>query len=675
MKLIIVESPTKAKTFNRLVDKQQYLVVSSMGHVRDLPKKKLGIDLDHDFKPEYVPLDNKQKLINELIKSAKKAKEIILATDPDREGEAIAYHIKQLLADKIKTLDFSRIVFHEITKEALVKALKESKGIDVRLFDAQQARRILDRIFGYQLSPYLWKRFAKRWLSAGRVQSVALRFLVEREQERLRFQSQPIYLVKALFKEKKPLPLAKLTKLLGQNYFQIQCIPLFDGQYDYQTSLIKNQAEKKAQEKRLLTETYQIEKIEETTTKRQPPPPFTTSTLQQYGASYLGYTAKRTMSLAQQLYEHGLITYHRTDSNYLSEGFLQQARTYIEKQYGLDYLESKPRLYKTRSKLAQEAHEAIRPTKVNNDSSANTIKKLRNDQLKLYMTIYNRALATQMKCAQLLNQKIVIVSKAQDQFVITNQKTVFPGFLILNTVDKPELDLIANLKINTKVNLQQLDIEEKQTLPPARYNEASLIKTLEAKGIGRPSTYAPIVTLIQERQYVDKSGRDLVPTILGTKITQLLTSAFSELLHPTFTAQMEDELDLIALGKKQWQKIVKDYYLPFKRQLEKANQDVSKIKVEEKTGKKCPQCGHELVIKLSRFGKFYACSHFPKCRYTENYLQTVSVNCPKCATGQVVVRYSKKKRRFYGCSNYPKCDFTSLWLPKASKNQTQDQKE
>lgn len=672
MKLIIVESPTKAKTFNRLLDKKQYLVVSSMGHIRDLPKKKLGIDLDNNFKPDYVLLDNKQRLVGELIKTANKTKQVILATDPDREGEAIAFHIKEILATKVKRLSFSRIIFHEITKEALLKALKENRSLNMQLFDAQQARRILDRILGYQLSPYLWKRFGKRWLSAGRVQSVALRFIVERELERQRFKSRPTYLVQALFKSTKPLPLAKLSKLRGQNYFQRQLLPLFDGQYDYQTTLIKDRKEKEAQELRLQQESYRIEKIEETTGKRLPLPPFTTSTLQQYGASYLGYTAKRTMSLAQQLYEQGLITYHRTDSNFLSRDFLQQARTYIQKQYGQQYLEATTRVYKTKSKLAQEAHEAIRPTKVKNDLHSNKIKELRSDQLKLYTSIFNRALATQMSAAELLNQKVTIVSTEKDQFVITNQKTIFPGFLILNLPRKTEADLVNKLEVNTKIQLKQLEIEEKQTQPPSRYNEASLIKTLEAKGIGRPSTYAPIVTLIQERQYVEKDGRDLAPSILGIKISEILTIAFSDLMDPAFTARMENELDLIALGKKQWQKIVKDYYLPFKKQLKKAGLDVSKIKVEEPTEKKCPQCGHDLVIKLSRYGKFYACSHFPQCRYTENFLNTLKVSCPKCGSGQVVVRYSRKKRRFYACSNYPNCDFTSLWLPKALKNEAQN---
>ncbi len=675
MKLIIVESPTKAKTFNRLVDKDQYLIVSSMGHIRDLPKSKLGIDLEANFKPSYEPLKNKDKTIKEIVTAAKKAEQIILATDPDREGEAIAYHIKEILQEKIKKPKFSRIVFHEITKEALLKALSQSKNIDINLFEAQQARRILDRLFGYKLSPYLWKRFAKRWLSAGRVQSVALRFLVEREKEREAFKKKPIFLIRAIFRHQIDLPLAKLVKLEGKNYYQSQSVALFDGKYDYQTTLIATLLERKKQEARLLKETYLVDKIEESFSSRLPPPPFTTSTLQQYGSSYLGYSAKRTMSLAQQLYEHGLITYHRTDSNHMSEAFLNQCRGYIQKKYGSKYLEPTIRHYQTKSKLAQEAHEAIRPTKVTTDEHSSAVSKLRADQLKLYTIIYNRALGTQMTPAKFKNQKIVIQSLAKDELIINNQESVFPGYLILGNAIKKESTIINDLKPQTKVKLKNLEIEEKETQSPPRYNEASLIKTLEAKGIGRPSTYAPIVSLIQERQYVDKQGRDLVPSTLGIKITNLLTDKFVNLLLPTFTAKMEDELDLIALGQKKWPQIVKAYFVPFNKQLEKAYDDVAKIKVEEKTGKKCPQCAKELVIKISRFGKFYACSGFPDCRYTENFLQTMNVNCPKCLKGQVVVRFSKKKKRFYACSRYPKCDFTSLWLPKVSKDEAQSQEK
>lgn len=674
MKLIIVESPTKAKTFNKFLDPKKYLVISSMGHIRDLPKKKLGIDLTQDFKPEYEPLANKTSLIKEIIKLAKKAEEVILATDLDREGEAIAYHIKYLIKDKIKKAKFSRIVFHEITEKALLTALSEQRQIDNNLFDAQQTRRVLDRLFGYKLSPYLWKRFGKRWLSAGRVQSVALRFIVEREFERDKFKKQKTYLIKGQFSHKTKLPIAKLMKLAGKKYFKTQSIPLFDGKYEYQTTLISKQEEYKTEEERLLKEEYKIDKIEESITSRQPPPPFTTSTLQQFASSYLGYSAKRTMRLAQELYEAGLITYHRTDSNYLSKDFVTKMRAYILQKYSGEYLEKKVRQYKTKSKLAQEAHEAIRPTKTSFHLAHPEIKDLRADKYKLYQTIYNRSLATQMSAAKLKNQKIVITSSKEDEFVISNQQVVFPGFLILFDKNK-EGSIIQNLKSQTRLKLDKLEIEPKDTQPPPHYNEASLIKTLEAQGIGRPSTYAPIVSLIQERQYVNKNGRELEPFILGIKITMLLKDKFESLITPTFTAKMEDDLDLVALGKKDWQKIVGLYFDPFNQLLEKAYTDTTKIKVEEPTSKKCPKCNRDLVIKISRFGKFYACTGFPDCRYTENYLQSLGVICPKCEKGNVVERRSKKGKKFYACSRYPECDFTSLWLPKLKDKANSEQKQ
>jgi len=668
MNLIIVESPTKAKTFNKLVNKKDYLVVSSMGHVRDLPKGTLGIDIEHDFKPDYQILENKKKVVSQIVKSAKQAREVILATDPDREGEAIAFHVKTVLAKRIKNCKFKRIVFHEITEDALNKALKESKEIDLGLFNAQQARRVLDRLFGYKLSPYLWKRFGKRWLSAGRVQSVALRLIVEREKECQKFKSQAIFLIKGQFlKKRRILPPAKLTKLAGKKYFHNKTVELFDGKYTYQTTLITKVDEKNKQLERLQKESFFISKLEESVSKRQPPPPFTTSALQQYGSSYLGYSAKRTMRIAQQLYEQGLITYHRTDSTYLSAEFLTKARSFIKKKYGQPYLEPKVRYYKTKAKLAQEAHEAIRPTKAHYCQGSSQLAKLRADQLKLYLVIYNRAIATQMMAAKIKNQKIIINSKAQDELLISNQQIIFPGYLVLSDFDKNESLTVDDLKPNTEVVLKNMEIEEKQTQGPPRYSEASLIKTLEAKGIGRPSTYAPIVSLIQERQYVEKKGRELVPSVLGIKIAELLADKFSGLLNPVFTAKMENELDMVALNKKKWVQTVENYYQPFSKQLTVAEADNSKIKVEETTGQKCPECGGELVIKVSRYGKFYACSQFPKCRYTKNYLQSLDITCPKCNQGKVVVRFSKKKRKFYACSRYPKCDYTSLWPPKKPK--------
>jgi DNA topoisomerase-1 len=644
-----------------------------MGHVRDLPAKKMGIDLENNFKPEYELMFNKKTLLAEIVRQAKKASEVVLATDPDREGEAIAEHIKIILSQKIKKVKFSRIVFHEITQEALEEALKEPSTVNKNLFDAQQARRILDRLFGYKLSPYLWKRFAKRWLSAGRVQSVALRFIVEREKERSKFLKERSYPIKGQFQAVKKLPIAKLVKLKGKSYFQTKSIVLFDGKYDYQVTILKNLKQLEVEKKRLLAEVYTISRIEESLTTRQPPPPFTTSALQQYASSYLGYSAKRTMRLAQSLYELGLITYHRTDSNNLADKFINEARSYIKKEYGSDYVSQSVRRYKTKSKLAQEAHEAIRPTNLTVKSTNSEVAKLNHDQIKLYQQIYNRALSTQMSEAKLKNQKVVIESNCLDQFTISSQEVVFPGYLVLYDLPKDELKLQTELKQGSLVKLTELLTEDKETQPPPYYNEASLIKTLESRGIGRPSTYAPIVSLIQERQYVDKKGRDLIPTQLGISISDLLTQKFDTLLQPVFTAKLEDELDSIALGESQWAGVVKNYYQPFSLQLEKAYLETEKIKIEEKTDKKCPDCGKDLVIKISRFGKFYACSGFPECKYTENFLQLMAVNCPKCNKGQVVMRFSKKKRRFYACSRYPECDFTSLWLPRSSQSQPDHQ--
>lgn len=672
MKLIIVESPTKAKTFSRFIDQEQFKIISSMGHLRDLPKKKLGIDIDHHFQPDYEIMAGKDKLLKEIVGLAKKVTEVILATDPDREGEAIAYHLKTVLQEKVKKLKFSRIVFHEITKEALGESLTHVKDIDLDLFNAQQARRILDRLFGYKLSPYLWKRFAKRWLSAGRVQSVALRFIVEREYERRKFKQEKTYLLKGFFLNQKELLPAKLNQLKGKPYYQSKKITLFDGQYNYQTTLITKETDLTIQKQRLNKETYRVAKIEENDTTRQPPPPYTTSTLQQAGSSYLGYSAKRTMRLAQFLYEQGLITYHRTDSSFLSEKFIASARDYIEKTFGKEYLVTAIRRYKTKTILAQEAHEAIRPTNLFYHPQEPTIERLERSQQKLYEMIYNRALSTQMSAAKLKNQKIEILSGANDHFVINNQTVIFSGFLILSQGEPEPSSLISSLKVNQTLVLKKLESEPKETQPPPYYNEASLIKTLESKGIGRPSTYAPIVSLIQERQYVEKRGRDLVPTELGLKTTGLLTQKFKSVMQPDFTAKMEGQLDAVATGSTSWQTTVDSYYSPFSLQLESAYTDTAKIKIEERTDKKCPKCGGNLVIKLSRFGKFYACNNFPKCKHTESFLTTLDVTCPKCNLGKVVMRFSKKKRRFYACSRYPDCDFTSLWLPKEKSQDKAD---
>jgi len=672
MNLIIVESPTKAKTFSKYVNPKEYQIISSMGHIRDLPVKKLGVIIEKNFEPEYEIITGKEKVVKPIVDLAKKAETIILATDLDREGEAIAFHLHYILLKKIgKKIEnkFKRIVFHEITKEALEEALKETRTLNEPLFDAQQARRILDRIVGYKLSPYLWKTFSKSWLSAGRVQSVALRFIVEREKERLAFTKSKFFVIEGLFKHSSQELEAKLLLLKKEKLIFSKEIQLFDGKYEYQQSIITSAESAKTEVARLQKETYIIDSVEEKVAKRSPPPPFTTSTLQQYASNTYSFTAKRTMRIAQSLYELGLITYHRTDSFNVSEKFVNEVRKYIKAEYGQEYLSPQARVYKTKSKSAQEAHEAIRPTNPAKKVADLEKEGLTAEQQKLYEAIYRRSLACQMADAEIIKQKILIVSKVADTFRTENEQIKFPGFLSLYE-KTAGAGLMKGLVAKTEVKVKVINSLEKETQLPPRYSEASLIKTLEARGIGRPSTYAPIISLIQERQYVNREGRELFPSELGTSISNVLSDKFNTILDVSFTAKMEDELDEISLGNRKWQDVVKSYYDPLAAQLETAYKGIQKVKVEELTNEKCPECQYPLAIKMSRFGKFYACTNFPKCKYTKSFLQPTDVVCPKCGKGQVVVRFSRQKRRFYACDQYPECDFTSLWLPKSTTKET-----
>lgn len=669
MQLIIVESPTKARTFSRFLNKDEFIISSSMGHVRDLPKSKLGIDVETNFEPHYIILMNKRKTVQELVALAKKSTGIVLATDPDREGEAIAVHLNIVIAEKLKKkLPIKRIVFHEITKEALMEALHNSRELDIRLFDAQQARRSLDRIVGYKISPYLWQKFSKNWLSAGRVQTVALRLLVERQKERANFSVRPYFVFKGIFTKDDHDVEAKLINLRGESLYISTKITLFDGIYQFQETKVVEARVADSERKRLSTEQYTISNVTESNIVKSPPPPFTTSLLQQHSSNYFGYSAKRTMQIAQGLYEEGLISYHRTDSFTLSEKFISMSREFIVKTFGAEYVSAEVRQFKTKSKMAQEAHEAIRPTKVENTPESASILALQKDQQKMYTAIYNRALATQMKEALVLKQKIEITSSQKDIFIAESEKILFKGYLILGK-ETEETEFMGIWTKDELVPAKNVLAEERQTQPPPQYSEASLIKVLEEKGIGRPSTYAPILTLLQERQYVQKEIKNLVPTELGTRVCELLTSKFSSLFDLDFTAHMEDELDDIALGAKDWRVVLKDFYDPLEKQLESAYEDGNKIKMEEKTGELCPQCSSEVVIKMSRFGKFFACSNYPTCKYTKSFLQKTGVACPKCGKGEVVIRFSKMKKRFYACDQYPACDFTSRWLIKAQTPQ------
>ncbi len=667
MALIIVESPTKARTFNRILEGKDYFVFATLGHFRDLPVKKIAIDYDNNFKPDYEIAEAKQKVVDQLKKLAADHKEIILATDLDREGESISYHVAYTLG-KIKenwpNLEIEdglkRIVFHEITASALKDALEHPTVLRLNLVKAQQSRRILDRIVGYELSPLLWKKTGKNWLSAGRVQTVALRLIVEREKEIKKFKLEDYYQIYGMFADIK----AKLVSLNDILYEQKTTIPLFSGDYTYtKTSISKENVEPLKQD--LVGDQYSVAQVSEEQIKRYPPPPFTTSLLQQDAFYKFGFSSKMTMRVAQGLYERGLITYHRTDSFNLSTSFVFKAKDYIGKTYGAEYALEKPRFFKTRSRMAQEAHEAIRPTRL--EPRPKTKRKLDSPSSKLYTLIFNRAVACQMKEAEINSMKIKIRGLKGYLFESAVEQVLFDGFFkLLNPKFAEANRTKPSISEGKEVVLSELSEEALQTKPPPRFNEASLIRALEEKGIGRPSTYAPILSLIQEKNYVEKDGRYFIPTGLGTAVCDYLSSSFPEIFNLEFTAKMEESLDEVAEDKKDFIQLLKDFFGPFKIQLEEKKKDVTPIEVEDVSVGVCPDCGSNLVNRFSRFGKFIACSNYPKCRYTKSILKTVKgKKCPKCK-GAIVVRYTKNKKRFYGCSNYPKCDF-SAWSFKEIK--------
>jgi len=669
MDLIIVESPTKANTFKKYLRDNHYQIEATMGHIRDLPEDKIAVEVDHNFKPDYV-LNKKKQLIVKQIKSlAQKAYTVILATDADREGEAISYHVAYLLgqikenwpkSSIIENNKIKRIIFHEITKEAIKEALNNPKTINLDLVNSQQARRLLDRIVGYKLSPLLWKKIGKKWLSAGRVQTVALRFIVEREKEIKKFKCDLFYRVVGGFADNSQFIEAKLISKDGVSYEKNYEIDLFDGKYRYtKTTIEKKDIDLLKNE--IKQDSYTISEIEERMVKRYPPPPFITSSLQQEASRIFGYSSKVTMRLAQTLYEKGLITYHRTDSFNLLGRFLTQAKKFIVEKYGSEYSLDQPRLYKTKSKRAQEAHEAIRPT--NLWANINDYGDFTPSHRKLYNLIFNRAIATQMKEAQIKNTKIKILGKKGYLFQTEWKNIIFKGYLVIYPQKKETF--YQQFKKNQTLKLKSLNFIESMTNPPPRYNEASLIKTLEEKGIGRPSTYAPIVSTIQERQYVEKKEGRFYPTIIGTTVCDYLSKSFPDIFEIDFTADLEDDLDLIAAGEKNLIQVLNNFYQPFKTVLTKEINDKKHIDIQEKTEEKCPQCGYDLVFRYSRFGKFYACSNFPKCKFTKPYFEKLNKKCPTCG-GDIIIKYTKRKKRFYGCSNYPKCDFAAWRLSQIS---------
>lgn len=719
MSLIIVESPTKARTFNRILKikaseegkgkkvdgpkpvkkgekkakkieaESPYYVFATLGHIRDLPTNKMSIDFTKEFEPEYDIMASKQKVVSKLKELAKEHDEIIFATDQDREGESISYHAAYLLGymnekwpdismkpqDKLKKT-VKRIVFHEITGHALEEALKNPTEIRLDLVKAQQARRILDRIVGYQLSPLLWKKMNKNWLSAGRVQTVALRFVVEREKEIRAFKIEPYYTVTGHFAGNHNLD-ATLVAKSKEPYYKKTKVNVFAGTYEYsQTTITKENLDALLSD--LKKDTYKVSDIKVTEAKRYPPPPFTTSLLQQEAINRYGFSSKLVMRLAQGLYERGYITYHRTDSFNLSTSFVFRAKDFIEATYGKDYALEKPRGYRTKSANAQEAHEAIRPTNLERvPAKIKAERGLTKNHKLLYELIFNRALATQMKEASVDVSTITIMGEKGYTFESESQKVVFDGFLKVlspSFAEKHKVS-VAN-KVGDSLTLDGVDPEEKATLPPPRYSEAALIKILEEHGIGRPSTYSSIISLIQDKGYVEKQGRYLVPNPLGEAISDYLSSAFPTIFAIDFTASFEEQLDQIADGKVKLLEVLHQFFTPFESELKKREGDTTTIEVKEEVTEPCPQCGSPLQVRYSKFGKFLACTTYPKCKFTKSILKKVDNKiCPRDG-GEIVVRYTKTKRKFFGCDNYPKCDYTEfVWKNLVSREEKKDEKK
>lgn len=660
MNLIIVESPTKARTLTRYL-KGSYDVVATMGHIRDLPKAELGVDVEKNFTPRYIIPRDKAKNAKVLKDAAKKAGEIILATDPDREGEAIAWHVSELLKAGTK-----RIVFHEITEHAIKEALAHPRQIDLQLVDAQQARRILDRLVGYKLSPLLWQKLSKRWLSAGRVQSVTVRLIVEREREIAKFQKREFWIIEGVFSTLQGESLkAQLISKDGKKYEETLVFDLFDGKYTTTTTTILNDASAKAIIADLKSP-FTVSALDKKEIKRGPSAPYTTSTLQQDAGRKLYFSAKKTMQLAQKLYEEGYITYHRTDSVNLSEKFLGEARGYISQTYGKEYVPAEPRTFKTKSKVAQEAHEAIRPTDVSVTSDkVDGTGEINRDHHRLYDLIWKRALASQCREAVFDSTTVDITSSnavpaGRQGYLFEAQGSVvkFDGFLRVLGRDADEV-VIPRVSVQEKVDLKQAVPEQHFTSPPPRYTEATLVKALEEKDIGRPSTYAPIISTIQDRQYVTREEKKLIPTELGNSVTDFLVQYFPNILDLPFTAKLENDLDDIANGTKQWQPVIDQFWRPFEKELAKTYDTAEKVKVAvEQLDEKCPDCGNPLVIRVGRYGKFVACSTFPACKYTRQFAQKIDMKCPRDG-GDIVIKKSRRGKMFYGCSNYPKCNFAA----------------
>ncbi|MZP30523.1 type I DNA topoisomerase [Heliobacterium undosum] len=650
--LVIVESPAKAKTISKFLGRR-YQVKASMGHVRDLPKSQFGVDVDGGFNPKYITIRGKGELLKELRTAAKKSDQILLGPDPDREGEAIAWHLAQVLGVDEHTP--CRIEFNEITKSAIQNAVKKPRPIDTSRVEAQQARRILDRLVGYNLSPLLWRKIRKG-LSAGRVQSVAVRLIGDREEEISDFTPEEYWSLTAELKAAKGNLQARLVRQ-DENKLEIKSREEMDrvlGELSGQAFVV---SEVKRKEKR-----------------RNPSPPFTTSSLQQEAYRKLGFTARKTMMIAQQLYEGldlgkegtvGLVTYIRTDSVRVSDSAVEEVRLHIQTRFGADYLPAEPRVYENKGKI-QNAHEAIRPTSVTREPE--TLKAVvTNDQYKLYKLIYERFVSSQMSSA-IMDTTTIEIKAGAFGFRASGSVLKFPGFMKVyiegrDDDSKEEEGLLPEVSAEEKLDLQKIDPKQHFTQPPPRYSEATLVRALEEQGIGRPSTYAPIIETIVARGYVVREDKQFYLTELGEVVVDLLKEHFPDIIDVEFTADMEAKLDAIEEGAADWKRILRDFYEPFRETLEDAEEKIGEIEIaDEVTDQLCEVCGANLVIKQGRFGRFLACPRFPECRFTKPLLEEIGVPCPKC-DGHVVIRRTKKGRKFFGCANYPECDYVSWERP------------
>lgn len=644
--LVIVESPAKANTIEKYLGRN-YKVVASVGHIRDLKKSSMSIDFENNYEPQYINIRGKGPLINDLKKEAKKAKKVYLASDPDREGEAISWHLAHIL--DLDKEDRNRVVFNEITKDAVKNAFVEPRQINMDLVDAQQARRVLDRIVGYSISPILWKK-VKKGLSAGRVQSVALKLIIDRENEIKAFQPEEYWTIDGSFK--------KGTRKFNATFYGL----------DGKKFKLSNNEDVKTVLKRIKTDEFLVEKVEKKERRRNAPLPYTTSSLQQDAANKINFRTRKTMMIAQQLYEglslgtaghQGLITYMRTDSTRISPLAQNEATEFITNRFGANY--SKHGNKVKNASGAQDAHEAIRPSSVNHTPES-IAKYLDKDQLKLYTLIWNRFIASQMTAAVFDTMKVNLTQNGVT-FIANGSQVKFDGYMaVYNDTDKNKM--LPDMEEGESVKKVNTNPEQHFTQPPARFSEASLIKTLEENGVGRPSTYAPTLETIQKRYYVKLAAKRFEPTELGEIVNSLIVEFFPDIVDVTFTAEMEGKLDEVEIGKEQWQKIIDEFYKPFEKELAKAETEMEKIQIkDEPAGFDCELCGSPMVIKLGRYGKFYACSNFPECHNTKAITKEIGVICPICQKGQVIERKTKRNRIFYGCDRYPECEFTSWDKP------------